>query len=258
MHARDIFAQRVKSIRAERGLTQKQFGEIFGYHETHIRHLENARKTPTDQFGHALDERFNIPGELMLTLARAAQEDQSEYGALKELEQLACDIRVWDHRVVPGLLQTREYACAVLGDPALVQERLERQEILRAGTKLHVVLDESVLCRVIGDDKIFREQLEFLIRPDSPWRLQVLPFCLGLHDAVSGPVTLLRFADDDPVAFVDSITGGSLVDDGDQNTMLATAWESLIANALPPALSREMISAVADDLREGEHNAGLA
>lgn len=253
MRAREIFAQRIKSIRVERGLTQKQFGEIFGYHETHIRHLENARKTPTDQFGKMLDAYFHIPGELMRTLATQAQQDTSEFGALVELEQRADTLRVWDGRVVPGLLQTRSYAQAIVDDPALLDERLARQGVFEHEDApfTHVVLSESVLYVLVGGSRVLRGQLQHLTCADAPWKLQIMPEVQGWHWGISGPLTLLEFRDDDPCAFVDSITGGTMVDDPEQMGALSKRWDAITADALSPGMSHEMIAGVIEELGEG-------
>lgn len=157
-------------------------------------------------------------------------------------------------------MQTAAYATAILGDPELVRERIERQKIFAREHPpfMRVILSEATLYTFVGHPSIQREQLRFLARADAPWELQVIPLCHGLHSCSAGPIILLSFADDDPVAFLDSLTGGTLVDDSGQVSTLAKQYEALTAEALPPVISREMINAIADDPWEDEHNAGLA
>lgn len=124
------------------------------------------------------------------------------------LEAMAAKIESWDVQVVPGLLQTRDYAAAIIrdGDPALsgaevrrrVDLRLARQrEVLESGKSPLVssVLDEAAVHRVVGGPRVMREQLDQLLRlaQRSNIDLQVLPFTAGGHTGTEGPFTLLTY-----------------------------------------------------------------
>ncbi|NUS02603.1 MAG: helix-turn-helix domain-containing protein [Nonomuraea sp.] len=123
------------------------------------------------------------------------------------LEEAASLIRTYEVQFVPGLLQTPEYAEAVirLGHPITspdsiarrVELRMTRQELLSRpdAPKLWVVVDEAALRRPLGGAEVMRAQLEHLIEAAS-WpnvTLQVLPFHVGGHAAAGGPITVLRF-----------------------------------------------------------------
>jgi len=116
--------------------------------------------------------------------------------------------------------------------------------------KLHVIIGESCLYHLIGSPEITRAQLEHIVRPGAPWKLQVMPFTQGVHEGLSGPLTLLNMRDEPPVAFVDSVTGGSLVDDPQQISRLFECWESISADAMSPSMSVELIRAVIEDMPE--------
>lgn len=124
------------------------------------------------------------------------------------LEQGASVIRTYQVQFVPGLLQTADYARAVirLGHHTAteaeidrrVELRMRRQQILRRAprpAKLWAALDEAVLHRPVGSPAAMRAQLQHLIAmADHPnVTIQVLPFSVGGHAAAGGPVTLLRF-----------------------------------------------------------------
>lgn len=123
------------------------------------------------------------------------------------LEEAACLIRTYEVQFIPGLLQTADYAEAVIrlghpiSSPGSIQRRVDlrmtRQDLLSRpdAPKLWIVVDEAALRRPLGGTGVMRAQLEHLIevaaRPNVT--LQVLPFHVGGHAAAGGPVTVLRF-----------------------------------------------------------------
>lgn len=246
------FASEMQRVREEVGLSRKQLAEAIGtYKEPSIRAVENGHRTPTIALAIGLDKVFGTHG-MFVAMQPEAETDGSPFGELKESEQRATSIRIWDMRVMPGLLQTEEYAFAVLGDRDAVGRRMQRQEIFSRETPpdVRVVIDEGLLYKEVGGPVVLRRQLEWLIRPDAPWTLQVLPDMAGAHNGMSGPLTLLEFADEAPIAFVDSRTGGTVVDDPDQVAAQWKDWERLVGDALPPDVSREMIREVIANLPE--------
>ena len=145
-------------------------------------------------------------------------------GNLIGLETEAATIRTYEPELVPGLLQTADYARAVIraGRPGdTVQEidrrvevRLERQEVLTRTDppppKVSVVLNEGVLARRVGGPEVMRAQLEHLTRERDRANIiiQILPFSSGAHPAMVGPFTMLTFLDpaDPGVVNVENIT----------------------------------------------------
>jgi transcriptional regulator with XRE-family HTH domain len=125
------------------------------------------------------------------------------------LEQAATLIRSYDPQLVPGLLQTPEYAKAVFSVPGnspgeraerQLAVRMRRQQILHRADppSLWAVIDEAALRRPVGSAEVMRAQIEHLLEISQlrHVNLQVLPFRAGGHAAGSGPVILLRFAGD--------------------------------------------------------------
>jgi transcriptional regulator with XRE-family HTH domain len=125
------------------------------------------------------------------------------------LEQDASEVRSFENSIVPGLLQTEDYARAVLSTlstrgPAdrLVELRMRRQERLYADDdplKIHMLLDEGVLHRPVGGEQVLQGQLKRLLadsqRPNIT--IQVLPFSVGVHCSVDGSFVVLAFPDSD-------------------------------------------------------------
>lgn len=141
------------------------------------------------------------------------------------LEQSATTIRSYEVQYVPGLLQTREYARAVIGlehyDAPYdglkrrLSMRMARQEILHravAPVRLWAVIDEAALRRPIGGPETMRTQIEHLIAVSEGMpnvNVQLLPFSAGGHLALGGPITIVRFAEHDleDVVYLEQLTG---------------------------------------------------
>jgi transcriptional regulator with XRE-family HTH domain len=139
------------------------------------------------------------------------------------LEQDASEVRSFEDTLVHGLLQTEDYARAVLGAIStadreatnrLVELRMRRQGRLYVDEdplKLHLIIDEDVLHRSVGGKQVMRAQLKRLLadaqRPNIT--IQVLPFSVGAHPAVNGPFEVLAFAepDDNGLVYVEGHLG---------------------------------------------------
>ncbi len=178
------------------------------------------------------------------------------------LEAEGSSLRVYEPQVVHGLLQTEEYARAVMTSvrrkktPAeidrLVALRMQRQEVvLRADPlQLWMILDEAVLRRPVGPPQIMHQQLEHLCTA-SRWpnvTLQVLAFASGVHPALNGPFAILEFPEryDHDVVYSEGISGQAYLEERDREVRAqAEVFDLLRAAALPPADSIDLISRIA-------------
>ncbi|MFD2767037.1 helix-turn-helix domain-containing protein [Micromonospora eburnea] len=183
------------------------------------------------------------------------------------LEAAAALIRTYEVQFVPGLLQTPEYARAVIllghrGAPPAeldrrVNLRMERQQVLRRGgpPQLWAVLDEAALRRPIGGVEVMRGQLDALIEATaSPQvRLQIIPFDAGGHAAASGAFSILRFGDADlpDIVYIEQLTSAIYLDKRDDLDYYALAMERLCVEAAPPERTRELLTRIRDDLYPG-------
>lgn len=180
-------------------------------------------------------------------------------GNLIGLEAEAASIRAYEPELIPGLLQTADYARAVIraGYPGettgqidrRVEIRLERQEVLlRADPpppKVSVVLNEGVLARRVGGPEVMRAQLEYLMRERDRANIviQVLPFSSGEHPAMVGPFTMLTFLDpaDPGVVNVENALGALAMEQPEEIRGYEEVWSALQARAVSPDDSRAMI-----------------
>lgn len=223
---------------------------MLGYNADFYRHVEAGRRTPPSGLGARIDAIYNIPGDIMADLCDEAQRDQTPINELRENEQTAKHIRVWEHRMVPGLLQTEDYARVVFDDEADVADRIERQKIFTRDNppRVEVILDESVLYRVFGTAKQFREQLLRLL----DFHVQIVPMAYGYHLGIPGPIEILDFDGQPTLVWREAQEIGTIADTPQAVEQARDIWESALGTALPLDVSREMIRAIADEFPEEE------
>jgi transcriptional regulator with XRE-family HTH domain len=187
------------------------------------------------------------------------------YETLIGFEAEATAIFTYEAQVVPGLLQTAEYASAVVqadgvyDDPDVINQRvavrMARQAALtrEPPPRLDVVLDEAVLRRPIGGPDLHRRQLLRLLeaaeRPEVA--IQVLPFDAGAHRALAGSFIILEFAagSDHPLVYCEGMTGGVFRSKPEELRSYLTSFAALRDAALDPGRSTEFIAALAQEHR---------
>jgi hypothetical protein len=176
------------------------------------------------------------------------------------LETSAALIRTYEVQFVPGLLQSREYARAVImigyGEAGLdeidrrVDVRMARQQMLtRPGAPhLWAVLDEAVLRRPIGGRTVMRTQIAALIDAAKlpNVTIQVVPFTAGGHAAAGGAFSILRFSDADlpDVVYMEQLTSALYLDKRDDVDQYAAAMERLCVEAEPPERTLALLERV--------------
>lgn len=178
------------------------------------------------------------------------------------LESRADKLRIYETMLVPGLLQTRDYAKALIKHGARdaatdqieqwISFRMTRQQTLYRDEPLHLdlVLDEAVLYRVIGGPEVLRAQFDqvrkLMERPNIDVR--VVPFRGGAHAGVDGPFKVFEMSEPYPeVGYIETPAGSIYVEDGDADK-LTRMYDELWTDALDSAQTAELISAVANDL----------
>jgi hypothetical protein len=180
------------------------------------------------------------------------------------LEAAASLIRAYEVQFVPGLLQTRDYARAVvlLGHghaPAdeierRVSLRMDRQRVLTRPDPPHLwaVVDEAALRRPIGGGAVMRGQIEALIAATGlpNVRLQVIPFQAGGHAAAGGVFSILRFPEEDlpDVVYIEQLTSALYLDKRDDVDQYALAMETLCVEAESPEATVAVLAGILHEL----------
>jgi transcriptional regulator with XRE-family HTH domain len=163
------------------------------------------------------------------------------------LEESAESIRSYDPQFIPGLLQTEDYAAAVLALGDFSMDEAERLVAMR----LWAVIDEVALRRPVGGVPVLRAQLESLIEACQQQRLtlQVTPFTAVGHPA-PGAFSMLRFADPamPDIAYVENLTSALYIDKPAEVGRYLLAMERLSIISAPPGDSAEILRAIVTDL----------
>ncbi|HKS52876.1 MAG TPA: helix-turn-helix transcriptional regulator [Pseudonocardiaceae bacterium] len=180
------------------------------------------------------------------------------------LEQDASEVRSYEAIVVHGLLQTEDYARAVLNTLStadrdatnrLVELRMRRQWRLYADEDpliLQVVLDEAVLYRSVGGPKVMQAQLARLLtdaqRPNIT--LRVLPFSVGAHRSVSGSFVVLAFADtdDNDLVYIESHVGDLYLEKEHDVDVYEELFDVLVGQCLTTDQSAKLIADVLGEI----------
>ncbi|ARP74313.1 XRE family transcriptional regulator [Streptomyces pluripotens] len=258
------FGQRLRMLREERGWTQDDLAERMGYSGTHISAVETGRRTPTPRFSHSADKAFGT-GDLFERQGRAVRHTALLEGFPDYVAQevRATEIRLFELGIVPGLLQTPEYAAAITTGAvrrgAITEQQAEERLSLLAARQaslertpapmVYAVLDESCIRRPVGGAKVIAAQLDrlaaFAELPSTV--LQVAPYDLGERRAFDLPVTLLTLADRSHVAYAESALQGRLERETRLVQPMLTAYHQLQAEARSQTDSVAMIS----QLRKG-------
>ncbi|MEV3857293.1 helix-turn-helix transcriptional regulator [Streptomyces sp. NPDC050095] len=267
----------LRALRVQAGLTSGEAARLVGWHQSKVSRIETGRSgvKPSDVL--LLLDAFDTkdPQLRELVVALAGAEDAAadhwwhayrgllppSYRDFISLESQASRIRTLETSVVPGLLQTPEYARAVTravlpGAPerhieALVEVRLARQDVLRAQAPLELsaVLDEGVLRREVGGPGVLRRQVAHLagMARMPHVRIQVLPFVAGGHIGLTGPFVVFSFPNtsDLDVVVLDHLTSSLYLERKEDLKAYTEAFDGLLLRALPPEESLELIAQIA-------------
>ncbi|MFI8883449.1 Scr1 family TA system antitoxin-like transcriptional regulator [Streptomyces sp. NPDC053813] len=255
------FGARLRRLREERGWTQDHVGALVGCTGRHISALETGRKSPTLPFSRRVD--------VALDTTNTADSFEREWRDIKHgnllegfpeyvgYEGRAAEIRLFECGVIPGPLQTREYAQAMavsaVDRGVVTQEQadervsflIERQAALvRPLPPLVIaVLDESCIRRPVGGPAVMDAQLQRLIdfsaQPNT--MLQIAPYSLGESRPLDRLVNLLTLQDRSVFAYVESQTQGQLDRELTSVLPLLRAYHQLQAVSLSQTASVDMI-----------------
>jgi transcriptional regulator with XRE-family HTH domain len=242
------FGERLRRLRDERGWTQDDLAARMGYSGTHISAVETGRRSPTLRFAHSADRALGT-GDQLERQGRAVRNSAildgfPEYAAH---EARAAEIRLFELGIIPGLLQTPEYAAAIATGAvrrgAITEQQAEERLALLAERQaslertppplVFAVLDESCIRRPVGGPGVMAAQLDWLVAfAELPTTvLQVAPYGLGEQRAFDLPVRLVTLPDRSAVVYAESAIQGHLDRDGRVVQSMMTAYHQLQAEA---------------------------
>ncbi|GHE53267.1 XRE family transcriptional regulator [Streptomyces vinaceus] len=217
----DYYGAELRRLREEARMKQGQLGGVVFCTASLIGQIETARKVPTRDFSERVDAALGTDG-LFSRLVGLVLRSQlpTWFQPYAEMEARAAYVSSFQAQLVYGLLQTEEYARAVLGVrtegdlDAKVAARMERQRILDRENPplMWVVMSEAVLHQEIGGREVMRNQLAHLLalRRREWVQVQILPFEAGAHAGLMGEFSLLRFDDDPDLVYTEDFIQGHM------------------------------------------------
>ncbi|GAA3501533.1 helix-turn-helix transcriptional regulator [Streptomyces prasinosporus] len=268
----------LRTLRTSAGLTSGEAARLVGWHQSKVSRIETGTSGVKPADVRLLLDAYEVADpqlrDLLLVLSGSGDGDGRHHwwhayrGVLPptyrdfiSLESQASAMRTLETTVVPGLLQTPEYARAVTRAAlegaseerldALVEVRLARQDVLRTDPPLELsaVLDEAVLRREVGGPGVMSRQLERLVEAARlpQVRLQVLPFSAGAHIGVTGPFVIFSFSrtSDLDVVVLDHLTSSLYLERKEDLRAYSEAFNALSIHALSPEDSLDFIAGAA-------------
>lgn len=266
------FADELRAHRNAQGWTQADVATKTMYSESLIAQVETCRKSATPELAKALDRVFATPGftedtpgvpgtpgtfgRMVVRLRNLPFPASFRSFAPHEAEATA--LYIFEHSMIPGLLQTEAYARAILETHPDVNEdvvnerlagRLSRQEILERDEPpppvVCALIDQSALNREIGGPVAMRDQLVHLVamsrRPNIT--VQIIPNT-GAHPGLLGAFTVADLGGSPGIVNLEDIADGRVTEDAATVSMVALRFHTLRGDALSKGASRDLIEGV--------------
>ncbi|MET7879519.1 MULTISPECIES: helix-turn-helix domain-containing protein [Micromonospora] len=252
----DFIVSEIRRARGAAGMTQEAFGRAAGFSASHVSAVESGTRALTMDLIRGADRAFGNGGLFGRLVGKLGA--PSWFLPWLDAERGARQLRLFEPLLIPGLLQTENYAHVVMRLNDLmsatevdqqVSARMSRHKILTGDSPPQVVavLDESTLRRA-GEEHagIMAEQVAHLIAvAELPHvHVHVIPAGAGLHIGLSGPFALARASDGAWVGHLENQLGGIVVDSEDGLHTLQARWENVRNEALPRRQSNELMKEV--------------
>jgi transcriptional regulator with XRE-family HTH domain len=239
------------------GLTQRELAERLCVSEEWIGSIEQGRRPLKPDLAEQLDALLDTKGVLAVAAENLPEQEKFPVWAEEYMdhERRAFALSWYDTQVVPGLLQTENYARAVFRSrvPALaddeieqqVASRIERQEILhrKVPPTTSFIISEAVPMSRLGGQEVYAEQLRHLLESaELPGlTLQIMPFSRETHAALDGSFTLLETPEHKRYAYTEGQRGSQIISDGDEVSILSLRYAMLRSQALNPEDTRGLL-----------------
>jgi transcriptional regulator with XRE-family HTH domain len=274
-------AAELRALREGAGLTPKTVQDLTEINPATLYRIESAKVRPQRRTIVALLNAYGADAarrdELLDLLKQSAEQGwlASYESELPEpllhyvsFESEARSIRNYETILIPGLLQTREYAYATVTQAGLpipdpedveqrVQMRMQRQELFKRPDplQLRAVIDEAAIHRMVGGEDVMMGQLQRLLEAGRAAHImiQVVPFAAGAHAGMPGSFAIINFPDpqDADIVYSDSMAGDLFLETEAEVRRFSAVFEHLQASALSPKDSARLIASRLKTLERG-------
>lgn len=250
------FGEELRLARDAQGISGRQLASQTSYSFQQLCNVEKGRRTPSEAFTNEVDAALGTGKRFARILRRVLAEALPDWfqGAARE-EAQAMRIQTYQCQVVHGLLQTEDYARALIraAQPRASQDRIEALVAARMARRaifegenppyFWAILDEAVLRRPVGGPPVMAPQLERLLKEsESPnVTIQILPFSAGAHAATQGSFILWSYEDRPDALYVEGLSVTALKENVAEVENARLRYDLLQAAALPREQSADMI-----------------
>ena len=270
-------AMELQRRREATGMSREEVARQLEWSTSTVFRIETGRSRPQPGNVRTLLELYGVTGperDGLIQLTRDARQPgwwhsfrdvlPNPYEVYIGLEAGAASLRNFEPMVIPGLLQTEDYARAMFrnGPRELdrdeverrVEVRVARQEILARDNRprLWAVIDEAVIRRLVGGTEVMRGQLHHLTDAAQQGKttIQVVPYQAGAHAGTTGPFVILDFEEptDPAVVYVETLAGDIYLEERSDVNRYTLAFDRLVAAALHPDDSVRLIEQAADTM----------
>ncbi|HEU5473388.1 MAG TPA: helix-turn-helix transcriptional regulator [Actinophytocola sp.] len=267
-------AAAIRTIRERSGISGRKLSAQLGMSHGTVSHWETSRRIPTVEDVASFLGVLGVVGEerqRILDLARHAAEPNwltvgmpgipQQLAGAWECERAASAIVEWAPMIIPGLLQTPEYARATATASGLSEHEVESRVMVRNSRRevierrsdpvlFEALIGEVALREVIGGTEVLAEQLRFLgsMAKRKNVTVRVMPLRVGWHPGFAGPFVLYDFPDAPPVVHFEHYSSGAFVPDADDVQAYRGAVEQLRDKAMSPAASARLIAEIAKEM----------
>ncbi|MFC9625320.1 Scr1 family TA system antitoxin-like transcriptional regulator [Streptomyces sp. NPDC056930] len=261
--AMKLVGKLVGVFRVAAGLTQAQLADRVGHQVETIASIEQGRRALLPDLAHRLDELLDTKGALETAVGNMPEVDLIPAWAEQymDLERAALALCFFANQVLPGLLQTENYARAVFDSrvptfsgekiDAHVDKRLERQELLRRKVPptTSFVISEAVVRDRLGGKEVYCETLRHLRAcADLPGITLQVPLGRKTHAGLDGPFILLETPDYQRIAYTETQRGSQLISDPDEISILMQRYAMLRTQALNTEDTRDLLDRLLGEL----------
>jgi len=274
---RIVLGKRLRTLREQAGVSFEDAARAIEVTPLTVRRIEKAEVGLRIPYVRELLVTYGVPAQEIddfLELAREANQPGWWYKyravlpewfkAYVSLESEATVIRLYEPHYVPGLLQTHDYAAALLrvGFPNESKEdidrrvslRLKRQDLLAKSEAPAVwaILDETVLRRPVGGTEVMRAQIDRMLQSlEQPKvRIQIMPLAVGAHPGAFGPFHHFRFGFSElpDVVYSENLTGAVYVDRPEDVVSYLEVLDRMSVQAEPVARTRDILAELRKEL----------
>ncbi len=270
-------ALELRRLREAARLTCEEVAEHLECSASKISRVETGRVSVSPRDVRDMLELYGVPAQQRDSLVQLARDSrqkgwwhafsdtiQPQFATYVGLESAASEIRVYEVNIIPGLLQTEDYARTIIKAGAMNgnHEEVERKVALRMARQpaltrpeppmLWTVVDEAALRRRVGGTELMRAQLEHVLELSSLKNvaMQVIPFGAGAHPAMGRPFVILVFPEriDTDVVYLEDLTSAFYLEDIAEVDRYNVFFNHLRATALSFDNSAALVTSVLKEL----------